>query len=78
MQGGRVDIPLEVLINERDRQERLRSREERPFLEVPRPQPEPRHSEEAPKKSETVIRIGHDDESDESDRGVVIISIWGD
>ena len=71
-----MKIPLEVLIEDRERTRRSRTPEQRPFIEAPRPVR--RDHDEPSRKSETEIQIGYGEEDEQSDRGVVIISIWDD
>jgi hypothetical protein len=72
-----VRIPIEALIEAERRKEETRNSFVRPFLEAPRPMPMYRDDKPAPSRGETAIDIGGE-EDEESDRGVVIISIWDD
>lgn len=69
-------IPIEALIEAERKREREQNTFERPFLEAPRPMPMYR-DDPAPSETETTIDIGGE-EDEETDRGVVIISIWDD
>ena len=69
-----MKVPLEVLIDDRERERRSRAPQERPFIEAPRPMR--REYDEPSRKSETEIQIGYEEEEEDSERGVVIISIW--
>ncbi len=71
-------IPIEALIEQERRREREKSSFEQPRLEAPRPMPMYRDETPAPsRRGDTSIDIGGEEE-EESDRGVVIISIWDD